>query len=134
MYISDQCGINILVEPMGVLVSRQPCVEYLLFRSSLSSFASCSRALLSDDVMPVVMQSMSIVPVVGSVADCCNATCMKKGRVASCKVVAQHCNYNMIILAHREHPSQQTKLLHSGHSVGQRSTSHVCVHCCCFVL
>ena len=49
---------------------------FLLFNSSLSSFASCSLALRSVEVMPVVIHSMSIVPVAGSVADCCKATCI----------------------------------------------------------
>lgn len=65
---------------LQLYVSNECAKDNLLFKSSLSSFASCSLALRSVEVMPVVIHSMSIVPVVGSVADCCKATCIQRQR------------------------------------------------------
>lgn len=74
---------------LQLFVSNECIEDGLLFNSSLSSFASCSLALRSVEVMPVVIHSMSIVPVVGSVADCCKATCIQRHRLPShCKLVA----------------------------------------------
>ena len=46
-----------------------------------SSCVSCARSVRSAALIPVWIKSMSIVPVVGSMADPCNATCAAQAQL-----------------------------------------------------
>jgi hypothetical protein len=74
-----------------MLCSEHHNVQTNLHLSSAStSFDSWSLARLSQELTPMFMQSISIVPVVGSVADCCMATCMQPKILTSSSLCPRH--------------------------------------------